>query len=139
MNNPLDRRRFLKLTAAASVGIVANSSVEQKRAVVAAPTPINRTGGPRFRTSLNAYSFNRMLNDQLKGRGKGVSLLELMEFCAEQDFDGIDPTGYFFPGYPKVPADKFVNDLKRRAFELGLGISGTGVRNDFATANKDKR
>jgi sugar phosphate isomerase/epimerase len=101
--------------------------------------PIKRVGGPRLKTSLNAYSFNKMLNDQIKKRGKGISLLELLDFCAEQNFDAIDPTGYFFPGYPKPPPEKFLNDFKRRAFILGLGISGTGVRNNFATPDKDKR
>ena len=43
--------------------------------------------------------------------------MELLDFCAKHDFDGIDPTGYFFPGYPEVPTDEFVNDFKRRAFE----------------------
>ena len=100
---------------------------------------IKRVGSARLKTSLNAYSFNKTLNDQLKGRGKGMSLFDLLDYCAEQNFDAIDPTGYFFPGYPKPPSEKFLNDFKRRAFVLGLGISGTGVRNDFATADKSKR
>ena len=89
-----------------------------------------------LKTSLNAYSFNKALNDNLKGRGKGVTLFDLLDYCAEQNFDGIDPTGYFFPGYPKVPSDKYINDFKRRAFVLGLDISGTGVRNDLANAGQ---
>jgi sugar phosphate isomerase/epimerase len=101
--------------------------------------PIKRLGGPRLKTSLNAYSFNKALNDQIKGRGKGMSLLELLDYCAEENFDAIDPTGYFFPGYPKIPDAKYLNDFKRRAFLLGLDISGTGVRNDFAQADKAKR
>jgi sugar phosphate isomerase/epimerase len=88
---------------------------------------------------LNAYSFNKTLNDHLKGRGKGMTLLELLDFCAELDFDAIDPTGYFFPGYPKPPSAEYINEFKRRAFILGLDISGTGVRNDFATPDKAKR
>ena len=104
-----------------------------------AQTPIKRVGGAQLKTSLNAYSFNKALNDQLKGRGKGMSLFDLLDFCAEQNFDALDPTGYFFPGYPKVPGDKYLNDFKRRAFQLGLDISGTGVRNDFATPDKAKR
>jgi sugar phosphate isomerase/epimerase len=101
--------------------------------------PIKRLGPARLRTSLNAYSFNKALNDQVKGRGKGMSLFDLLDFCAEHEFDAIDPTGYFFPGYPKVPDEKFLNDFKRRAFLLGLDISGTGVRNDFASPDKAKR
>src|SRR4051812_37599132 len=71
--------------------------------------PPKRAGGPRLKTSLNAYSFNKALVDHLKGAGKGMSLFELLDFCAEQDFDAIDPTGYYFPGYPKPPSDAFLN------------------------------
>jgi sugar phosphate isomerase/epimerase len=38
-----------------------------------------------------------------------------------------------------VPADDYVNALKRRAFKLGLAITGTGVRNNFAQADPEKR
>ena len=106
---------------------------------VAAQTPIPRAGKARLKISLNAYSFNKTLNDHLKNRGKGMSLFELLEFCAENDFDAIDPTGYYFPGYPKPPDAKFLNDFKRRAHQLGIDISGTGVRNNFASPDKAKR
>ena len=62
-----------------------------------------------------------------------------MTSVALENFDAIDPTGYFFPGYPKVPDNKYLNDFKCRAFVLGLDISGTGVRNDFASPDKEKR
>jgi sugar phosphate isomerase/epimerase len=101
--------------------------------------PIKRAGGARLKTSLNAYSFNKTLNDRLKGRGKGISLMELLDYCAELNFDAIDPTGYFFPGYPKPPSEQYLNDFKRRAFVLGLDISGTGVRNNFASPDREKR
>jgi sugar phosphate isomerase/epimerase len=122
----------LPLSAAVGVGLAGASPAP-------AAAPIKRVGGPLLRTSLNAYSFNKALNDNIKGRGKGVTLFDLLDYCAEQNFDALDPTGYFFPGYPKVPEDKYVNDFKRRAFHLGLGISGTGVRNDFVTPDKNKR
>jgi sugar phosphate isomerase/epimerase len=98
-------------------------------------------GGPRLKLSLNAYSFGKLLNDHALGRGAGMSLFELAEFCAKHDFDGVDPTGYYFPGYRarQVPDDKLVFDLKRRIFELGLGISGTGVGNNFTVADEAVR
>jgi sugar phosphate isomerase/epimerase len=92
-----------------------------------------------LKTSLNAYSFSKMLNDYNKDQATGLSLFQLVEFCGQHGFEGIDPTGYFFPGYPKVPADEYVNRFKRRAFNLGIGISGTGVRNNFTTADKSIR
>ena len=106
---------------------------------VSAREPIKRGGPARIRIALNAYSFSKLLNDHVKGRGDGISLFDLVDFCAKHEFEALDPTGYFFPGYPKVPADDYVNNLKRRAFEAGVGISGTGVRNNFTTADKAVR
>jgi sugar phosphate isomerase/epimerase len=114
----LSRREFLGSLAATSA--------------FAAPRPV-------LKTSLNAYSFNKLLNDNIKGRAKGVTLIEVLEFAARCKFDGFDPTGYFFPGYPAIPPDSYVDDLRRRASDLGLGISGTGVRNNFTTADKEVR
>jgi sugar phosphate isomerase/epimerase len=74
-----------------------------------------------------------------KGEAGGMSLFDMLEECARLEFDAVDPTGYFFPGYPNRPERKFINEFKQRAFQLGLGISGTGIRNDFATADKAKR
>jgi sugar phosphate isomerase/epimerase len=141
VENPVNRREFIArgslLPAGAVLGVGLGGGVGCGHA--SAATPIKRLGGPKLKTSLNAYSFSKTLNDQLKGRGAGTSLFDLLEFCAELDFDAIDPTGYFFPGYPKVPADNYVNDFKRRAFQLGIELSGTGVRNDFASPDKAKR
>ena len=138
MDANLHRRAFLARAALVPIG-AAGLAFEGAAAAAPDQTPIKRVGGARFKTSLNTYSFNKALNDHLKGRGKGLTLFDLLDYCAEQNFDAIDPTGYFFPGYPRVPDDKYVNDFKRRAFHLGLDISGTGVRNDFATPDKDKR
>lgn len=92
-----------------------------------------------LKTSLNAYSFNKMLNDAIKGRGAGITLVQVLEFAAKNGFDGFDATAYFFPGYPARPADTYIDDFKRRAAELGVGISGTGVRNNFTTADQSVR
>ncbi len=94
---------------------------------------------PVLKTSLNAYSFNKMLNDSIKGRGAGITLVQVMEFAAKHKFEGFDATGYFFPGYPAVPPNAYIDDFKKRARDLGIGISGTGVRNNFTTADKAVR
>src|SRR5512140_2864585 len=88
---------------------------------------------PVYKTSLNAYSFNKLLNDAIKGRGAGITLVQVMEFAAKHKFEGIDATGYFFPDYPAVPPNSYIDDFKKRAADLGIGISGTGVRNNFTT------
>jgi sugar phosphate isomerase/epimerase len=92
-----------------------------------------------LKLSLNAYSFNQALVDGLAGKPGGVTLARVLDFCAEHGFDAIDPTGYYFPGYPAVPERAFVNRFKRQAFRLGLEISGTGIRNDFAQPDAAKR
>jgi sugar phosphate isomerase/epimerase len=135
MSAKIGRRRFLK--ASAVLPVSAAGYFETTRA--SAQSPIQRAGTPRLKLSLNAWSFDPPLTAYIKGQEGGMSLFDLLEFCAEQGFDAIDPTAYFFPGYPDVPDRKFINEFKRRAFQLGLDISGTGIRNDFATADKATR
>ena len=107
--------------------------------VAAAGLSAARAAKPDLKVSLNAYSFNKMLNDSIKGRGEGITLIQVLEFAAKNKFDGFDATGYYFPGYPAVPEDSYVASLKKRAAGLGVGISGTGVRNNFTTADKAVR
>lgn len=87
----------------------------------------------RIRTSCNLYSFNAPLT-----RGE-MTLEQVLEFCAEVGFDAVDPTGYYFTGYPHPPSRTEVHAIKQRAFRLGLDISGTGVRNDFALPDASRR
>lgn len=121
--NALNRRDFLK-TAALGTGLASVSMAKPSQ---------------ELKTSLNAYSFNKMLNDNIKGRGPGITLIAAMEFAAKVGFQGFDATGYFMPGYPAVPANTYIDEFKKRAADLGLGISGTGVRNNFTTADKSVR
>ncbi len=80
----------------------------------------------RLKISLNAYSFNQPLS-----RGS-MDLDDLLYYCANAGFDAVDITAYYFPGYPQVPSDEYLYHIKKTAFLLGLEISGTGVRNEFA-------
>ena len=99
-------------------------------------TPIARTGGASFLPSLNAYSFLEQLNANMADASKGIDLFGICDFCAQHDIPGVDLTGYFFPGYPDAPADSYVNRIKRYTHDRGIVITGTGVKNDFATADK---
>lgn len=105
---------------------------------VAQKTQVNK-GNSYVRTSLNAYSFNSLLVEGKKNNGQGITLFQLLDFCAQQNFDAIDITGYYFPDYPAVPSDEYINSVKKKAFQLGLDISGTGVKNDFANPDPVKR
>lgn len=132
------RRDFLK---SASLLSLAAAGLASAPSAFASLGPIPRRGGAHLKISLNAYSFARLLNNKVLGRGEGLTLVELCEFCAQHNFDGIDATGYYFPGYRdrQLPKDADVFELKRRAFELGLGISGTGVGNNFTVADRAAR
>ena len=94
---------------------------------------VNTKYGFKFKTSLNVYSFNKLL------REGEIDLFDVLDFCAKYNFDAVDPTGYYFPGYPEVPSDDFMMKFKRRAFLLGIDISGTGVRNDFTNPDPVSR
>ena len=130
MNIPHNRRHFLRLAALAPLAAATPSH---------ALTAIPRAGGASFRPGLNAYSFLEQLNENMKDASKGMDLFGVCDFCAKHDMEAVDLTGYFFPGYPKAPADSYVNRMKRYAHDRGITISGTGVRNDFATADKAVR
>ncbi len=96
--------------------------------------PPGSPGGKiRPRICLNAYSFNRPL------RNGTVSLEEMFRFAAATGFEGIDLTAYYIPEYPEVPSDKILFDIKKMAFRYGLGITGTGVRNDFTLPDAAER
>jgi sugar phosphate isomerase/epimerase len=138
MSDPCNRRDFLKRASLLSVAAVTGAGLAGTTTARAEVMPIKRTGGPLLKVSCNAYSFAHLL-----GKSGEMNLLELADACAKMNFDAFDPTGYYFPGYekngPGVPTDKFIYELKRRAFDLGLGISGTGVGNNFTTADKAAR
>lgn len=130
------RREFLK--TAAFLPLAASAFSLTASPASAAVEPVKRTGGAFLKVSCNAYSFAHLL-----GKSGEMNLLQLADVCAKLNFDAFDPTGYYFPGYekngPGVPTDKFIFELKRRAFDLGLGISGTGVGNNFTVADKSAR
>jgi sugar phosphate isomerase/epimerase len=99
-----------------------------------APPAGKQAGLPALvKTSCNLYSFNEPL------RSGASSLEQVFEYCAEVGFEAVDPTGYYFTGYPAPPSDEEIYRLKHRAFRLGLEISGTGVRNDFTLPEPARR
>ncbi len=100
-------------------------------ATVAVPAypKVTRESGVKLKLGLNAYSFDKPL------RSGTLTLADVVRFCAQHNVDALDATGYYFPGYPNVPTDRYIYDFKRTAFVNGVGISGTGVRNNFAVAD----
>jgi hypothetical protein len=116
------RRDFLKrvvlLPVAAAAGLRFGGA-----SASAAVAPIKRVGGPHLKPGLNVYSFLDLLNANTKDPKQGVSLFGVCDFAAKQNIDAVDLTGYFFPGYPKAPEDRYLNQIKRHAHDLGLDNS----------------
>ena len=122
----INRRRFL----AASAAVLTASHTSR---ALAGSDAISRKPGVKLKLGLNAYSFNGPL------QSGAMTLADAVAFCAENGVDALDATGYYFPGYPKAPSDDYIFALKRTAFINGVAISGTGVRNNFATPDKAAR
>jgi sugar phosphate isomerase/epimerase len=127
----ITRRLFARSVALAGIGSLA------------LPMPV---GGERANTgkaeqsvrenlklSLNAYSFDRPL------RAGTMTISDVLDYCVNAGFEGIDLTGYYFTGYPVVPPDELIYNTKKKAFNIGLDICSTGVRNDFTWSDPDKR
>lgn len=103
-------------------------------ALLAATTNSQATpAATRVQYSINAYSFN----DEFQS-GE-MNLFDMMEFASEIGLNAVDLTAYYFPSYPDLPKKPEIFALKKRAFELGLNISWTGIRNDFVTADTKAR
>ena len=129
MSNHLQRRKFLSSMIGLPAVISAGLHIDDQ------PAFAKRISGTAngLKTSLNAFSFNTSLSDGT------MTISDLLDFCADSGFEGVDVTGYYFKGYPQVPSDEYLFQIKRKAFRLGIEISGTGVRNDFTIADKIKR
>lgn len=90
--------------------------------------------------ALNAYSFSDLMEARDKRNNEQVyTLFNLLDWCATHHIAALDPTAYFFPGYPEVPADPYLDRFKAKAAELGIVISGTGIRNNFASPDPGVR
>lgn len=128
MDKPRSSRRDFLKTALASVPILAADPLLSQTGA-----PVDKAVLAHVRLSCNLYSFNEPLT---KGQ---MTLEQVLEFCADLGFDAVDPTGYYFPNYPVLPDDSYIYQIKRKAFRLGLDISGTGVRNDFTLPDPVRR
>jgi sugar phosphate isomerase/epimerase len=128
------RQAVAALAALPAATLTPAATIAATTAAAQTATGVVKPGAPaRIKTSCNLYSFNGPLT-----RGE-MTLDEVIEFCADLGFDAVDPTGYYFAGYPTPATDDEVYRIKSLAFRCGVAISGTGVRNDFAVPDAARR
>lgn len=114
------RRGFLKQSVLAAAGAsVLGASPQTTQAM----SPVKRGLGPHMKLSLAAYSYRKYLREQ-----KSMTIEGFLDECAKMGLEAAEPTSYYFP----VPlTEEFLLNFKRKAFLLGLDISGTAVGNTF--------
>ena len=125
------RRDFLKLTTVA--GLAAATAPLTARAARDAG-PFKRTGKPRLRLALAAYSFRENF-PKMRGKantkmpaGRGTDMFKFIDYCAAHDCEGAELTSYFFD----EETDEYMLKLKRHAFLRGVAVSGTAIGNNFS-------
>ncbi|MCM8524997.1 MAG: sugar phosphate isomerase/epimerase [Lentisphaeraceae bacterium] len=117
MNN-FNRRNFL-MTAS----LAASSSL-------LAIDPVKRIN-PRIKgLSLAAYSLRSEMK-WMKGKQQSGSMeiLDFVEYAAEEQFDGVELTAYFFQEPVSL---SYINQVKRKTHILGLDITGGAIGNNFS-------
>jgi sugar phosphate isomerase/epimerase len=113
------RREILKSIPAAALVAAAGSAPAHAIEKVA------RSGGPRLRLGLAAYSMRDYLTGKLS---PAMTLDDFIERAAAWEVDAVELTSYYFPP-DFTPA--YVAGLKRHCFLLGLDVSTTPIRNTF--------
>lgn len=124
MNNH-SRRHFMTtgMAAAAMMGLSPGQPAHAIR-------PIQRIGGPRFKTSCAAYSYRELLQNG------SMTIMDFLDECAMMGLDAAEPTSYYFPN---DVSDAYLYEVKAKAFRLGLSISGTAIGNTFTHPPGDQR
>ena len=141
MNTQHTRRDFLKIASLLPLcGAAATVNFPSFAQSAFAQDTVEKAAETTLKTSLNAYSFNKMLNDNLKHRGPGVTLLKVLEFAAKNKFEGFDATGYYFPELSRS-AERFLHQrIEKAGGRLSEWASAaSGVRDNLTTSDKAVR
>ncbi len=126
----MNRRHFL----ATSLGTLSATALP-------AIEPIQRAGKSRMQLGVAAYSFrdyfqwNREKEQKVPEGHKPWSILDFIDWCADNNVPGAEVTSYFFP--PNVD-EAFLLEVKRHAYLRGVQLAGTAVGNNFALPKGEK-
>lgn len=134
--NPVTRRDFIKLSAAAAAGVAAAAGPLGSTAFAApaaVENPFKRSGKPRLLLSLAAYSFRDEFPTMRgkaakKAPAKPIDMFKFIDYCATHGCDGAELTTYFIPD----ESDDYMIKLRRHAYLRGVAVSGTAIGNNFS-------
>jgi len=112
-----NRRDFLRGAALVGAALAAGPA----RAI----EPIKRSGKPRLRLSLAAYSYRDYLQGKHEPR---MDLLEFVDRCATYPLDGVELTEYY---WPKPLTSEYLMQVKRKCYLNGLDITGSPMANVY--------
>ena len=99
----------------------------------AKPAKGEGTIAAQLKLSCAAYSFREYLP---RGDKKGeMTLFDWLELAAAWRLDGVELTSYYFTS----EEPKYMNDLKAKAFRLGLDVCATSVGNTFCLSSAEDR
>lgn len=135
MNSSLNRRSFL---TSAAIGAAAAPMLLVPGSSAAAPL---RSGKPRFKLGLAAYSFRSYFKNSNRSQGgnvpedKRISMQDFVNYCADQGIEGAEVTSYFFDSTDR----DYLLELKRIAFVRGISLSGTAIGNNFCLPKGARR
>ena len=132
MSEARTRRWFLRdagLIAAGAAGGLAGGFFPVQAPAI---EPLLRNDKAKFKFSLAAYSYRKLLS----GQQPELSLEDFIRDCAALGLEGTELTSYYFP---KQPSDEYLRRLKHLSFTLGLDVSGTAVGNDFCYPPGEER
>ncbi len=111
-NGRIDRRRWLGLVSATPAAL----------ALLGRPLEAGAAKAGNMRVSLAAYSVRQALTS---GR---MDLFRFIDWCAEMHLGGAELTSYYFA---EDFDSAYLRRLRHRAFQNGVTVSGTAIRNNF--------
>ncbi|MFB7324565.1 sugar phosphate isomerase/epimerase family protein [Streptomyces sp. NPDC056190] len=154
----MNRRHVLKSAVAAALAapIALNWQTQAYAATSAAPAAQPSRTGRRYNSGaypvcMSLYCFNQNINSWIKGRsGKSappITTADAITWAKNAGCDQVDITAYFILGYdthtmPTRPTSEiasFAAGLRDHCDNIGIGVSGTGVFNDFADPDPSRR
>lgn len=127
MDTTSTRRNFLKYSAIAAAGSLPAAMPKSSNAI----SPITRGSASRMKLSFAAYSYRKYLSgDRRNNVPAEMTYLEFLDECAKMGLKAVEPTSYYFP---QPLTEEYLLDFRRKAFLLGLDISGTAIGNSFTS------